>query len=623
MTRTDAWLRIFALASLIFLLRGVCWPRAATEASQGWPAVPPVASYGIRVDLDPEEHVLVARETITYTNRTPDAIDHLVFHLYLNAFRNADTLFLREARGSHRGYGFDPSHPGAMDVLGIRWRGLDLLPRTTVSETLMTTTLPFPLQPGETMILEVEFRAQLPRVFARTGFADTFHMVGQWFPKLAVYEAGRGWNAHPFHANSEFYADFGNYDVAITVPQAYRVGATGVEVGQEPHPDGTVTYRYHAEGVIDFAWTAWPDFREVRRRVGSTEVVLLYAPNHAPYVDRYLEVAERALEAYGAWFGPYPYPRLTIVDVPEAAGGAGGMEYPMLVTAGPPPPFPANLLGDSFPEMVTAHEIAHQWWQSTVATNEAEEPWLDEGFAEYSSIRFLDLYYPVESSRPAFLGRTHLEGAQFQYWLDPTLPVDGRAWDYGATAYALAVYSKPAVILATMERLVGEEQWLSVMRTYYERFRFAHPTAEDFLSVVQEVAGNEMASWLEGLLRSREAFDLAVTELHCVREALYRCEIAVARQGDVALPVEIEVALADGRRLRERWQGNEDTVRLRYTLDVPVVWARVDPEGKIYLDVRPFNNSRTLRPQVGALARILRPWLLGMEQALFFLGGLW
>jgi hypothetical protein len=132
-----------------------------------------------------------------------------------------------------------------------------------------------------------------------------------------------------------------------------------------------------------------------------------------------------------------------------------------------------------------------------------------------------------------------------------------------------------------------------------------------------------MASWLEGLLRSREAFDLAVTELHCVREALYRCEIAVARQGDVALPVEIEVALADGRRLRERWQGNEDTVRLRYTLDVPVVWARVDPEGKIYLDVRPFNNSRTLRPQVGALARILRPWLLGMEQALFFLGGLW
>ncbi|MGB9605977.1 MAG: M1 family metallopeptidase, partial [Bryobacteraceae bacterium] len=314
--------------------------------------------------LEPDTHTLSGQEIVTYTNRTPDSIDALVFHLYLNAFRNEDTLFMREAAGAHRGFAFDPEHPGSVDVRRLTWQDVDLMPRTVIRETLMTTTLPFLLKPGETLTLEAEFEARLPRVFARTGFADRFHMVGQWFPKLGVYEAGRGWSAHPFHANSEFYADFGVYDVAITVPETYRVGATGLEVGREANGDGTVTYRFHAEAVIDFAWTAWPEFQEARRQVGSTEVVLLYAPNHAVYVERYLDVAERALQAYGAWFGPYPYPRLTIVDVPEAAGGAGGMEYPMLVTTGPPTPFPASLLGDSFPEMVTAHEIAHQWWQS-------------------------------------------------------------------------------------------------------------------------------------------------------------------------------------------------------------------------------------------------------------------
>lgn len=622
MARGGVWPRLFTPAWAVALLLGALWSPALPSGSGQWPAVPPVASYRIQVRLDPVAHTLDAHETITYTNRTADTIDRLVFHLYLNAFRDTETLFLRETLGSHRGYGFDPGSPGSVEVERLIWEGEDLLPRTLVRETLMTTTLPVPLEPGDTLSLEVDFRAQLPRVFARTGFADTFHMVGQWFPKLGVYEPGRGWNAHPFHANSEFYADFGNYDVFVTVPEAYRVGATGVEIGHTTNDDGTVTYHFHAEAVIDFAWTAWPDFREARKQVDATEVVLLYAPNHAAYVERYLEVAERALRTYGAWFGPYPYPRLTIVDVPEMAGGAGGMEYPMLVTAGPPTPFPASLLGNSFPEMVTAHEIAHQWWQSTVATNEAEEPWLDEGFAEYSSVRFMDLYYPP-SSRPAFLGDTYLEGTRFQYWLNPSLPADGKAWDYGMTDYAIAVYSKPAVILATMERLTGAERWLAVMHTYYQRYRFAHPRTEDFLGVVREVAGNDAAEWLEGLLRSQEAFDVEVTGLRCSRRAPYACEVDLARRGGVALPVEVQVTFADGRQVWERWEGGQDTVQYRYTGDAPVLWVQADPAAKLCVDTLPYNNSYTLRPQWVALARISRSWLLTVEQWLSFLGGLW
>jgi aminopeptidase N len=214
----------------------------------------------------------------------------------------------------------------------------------------------------------MEFIARLPRVFARTGFYDDFFMVGQWFPKLGVWEEGK-WNAYPFHSNAEFYADFGRYDVTITLPQAYVTGGTGLQIDRQDNLDGTQSIQYLADGVIDFAWTASPDFQIATRQVDGVELLYLYLPEHSWTVERCLDASEEAVRNFSQWYGQYPYPRLTIVDVPDEASGAGGMEYPTLITAGS-----MSLLGfggsglgrlgwEKSLELVTIHEVGHQWWQ--------------------------------------------------------------------------------------------------------------------------------------------------------------------------------------------------------------------------------------------------------------------
>ena len=409
--------------------------------------------------------------------------------------------------------------------------------------------------------------------------------------------------------------------MAITVPEEYVVGATGLPAGRESNADGTVTHRYHAEGVIDFVWTAWPRFQEASRRFGPAEVVLLYPPGHERYVERFFEAAEICLREYGDWYGPYPYPRLTIVDVPENAGGAGGMEYPMLVTAGPPLQWPLSLLEGRFPEDVTVHEIAHQWWQSTVATNEFEEPWLDEGFAEYSMARLLGRFYETDASS---ILDSRLETDLAAYLAMPALPMYGRAWDFSGMEYSVAVYQKPVAVLTTMERLLGEERWLSVLRTYYGRYQFGHPTTEDFLAVVAEVAGEEARDYLEPLVYGRGLVDYAVGGMECAAAGQEEtCTVTISRLGEVALPVEVEVAFADGRHVRETWDGRAESMNYVYTSTAPLEYVQVDPEAKIVLDISPLNNSRTRQLQAGAMLRLAYPWLNVLQHLILTLGGLW
>ncbi len=626
-----SWRRIamFVIALLSFLAPGPP-PGLAQYPGAAWPAVPPVASYRIDVTLDPVAHTLAGREVITYVNRTQDNIPDLAWHLYLNAFRSADTLFNRESGGQSRGYGFDPDAPGRIEVqaLALNTPGgtIDLLPATTFSETLMTTLLPRPLAPGGVLTLTVDFRAQLPRVYARTGFSGDWHMVGQWYPKLGVYQQGRGWNAHPFHANNEFFADFGTYDLAVTAPGGYVVAGNGLPAGTTENPDGTVTHRFHAEAVIDTVWMAGPDYRQARRTVGPTEVVLFYPPAHEATASRYLDAAAVALASYSAWYGPYPYPRLTLVDVPDGAPGAGGMEYPTLVTVGAlDMGLPPGVGTDLIAEMVTVHEIGHQWWQSVVASNEAEEPWLDEGLTEYSALRIFRVAY---GDRPLYeIGPVHITALdldRMQYLLAAETPMVGRSWDLDMLSYGVTAYMKPALVLTTMERLAGEERWLQVMRTYYERYRFAHPTTTDFLDVVEEVAGAEYRQLLDPLVYGRGTLNYQVTGLSCRPAGPdQRCEATVARQGDIVLPVEIEVVYADGLRERQTWDGQEITKTILYERPAAVDSIQLDPDRRLVLDMNWLDNSRTRPVQAVPLARMLGAWLHTIEQWVLMLGGLW
>jgi hypothetical protein len=582
----------------------------------------PVASYAIEVLLDVEAKSLTAHQTITYLNTTDVPIPDLVFHLYLNAFSDKSTLFLREAGERHRGYSWDSEHPGWIEVTQIQLEdGTPLVLEEMADGTLARAELPAPIPPGEAVRLELSFNAQLPRIFARTGYVDDFFMVGQWFPKLGVWEEG-GWNAHPFHANAEFYADFGTYDVAITLPTGYVTGGTGIPVSTTDNGDGTQTVVYHAEDVIDFAWTASPDFLEATRRVEGIELLYLYLPEHEWSVERAMDATEAAVRLYGDWYGAYPYERLTVVDVPDEGQAAGGMEYPTLVTAGT---MDALGLGVTLPggwerslELVIVHEVGHQWWQSMVAFNEAEEPWLDEGFTDYSTVQVMEATYGVDTSflNVGSLEMGYLQVRRMEYLLSPRVTMFGHAWEFeGMMEYGVAAYSKPVVSLTTLQRVLGEERMRTLMRTFFQRYRFAHPTTEDFRAVAEEVAGQDLAWFFEGLVYGKDVLNYMVTDVE-------EHSVTVTREGGLVIPTEVEVTFADGSTLREPWDGAEERVTFTYPDRPAVRRAVVDPDRELLVDLRWADNGLSRRLEVPAWLALVTRVFYNIQSVMLTLGGL-
>ena len=418
-----------------------------------------VVTYTIAAELVPEHQRVKAEMDLVWRNTSDEPVDHLYFHLYMNAFRDEDSSYLREGGGGgKRGDQWEEEHPGSVTVSSMRLAdGRNLwIDGTRMFEapddgneddrTLARVNLPAPVAPGETLALKIAFSTQLPRVLHRTGWAgdpdkpdSLFFMVAQWFPKLAVLrrmpDGKSKWNAHQFHRTTEFFSDYGVYQVSLKVPRNYIVGATGPRIsGPTDNGDGTVTVVHRQEDVHDFAWTASPHFHvhdyhfsfdgfvrdapgdmgariqalleRTARHLGlpveqvkpqkEVDVRILLQPDHAALADRFQWSAAASIACYGIWFGAYPYDVLTIVDPPSGGPSAGGMEYPTLITIYADRTAPEYVTGM---EGVTIHEFGHQFFYGLIGSNEFEEAWLDEGFTSYTDSRvFEEAYGPRKTN---------------------------------------------------------------------------------------------------------------------------------------------------------------------------------------------------------------------------------
>ena len=552
------------------------------------PAAPDVASYRLDVRLDPVAKTVSGTGRITYRNPSQDTLRELWLRLYLRAFSSPDTVWMRESGGTMRGFAAGGSL-GDIEVTRLALPdGADLLASTTVTDTLMRVPLPRPLEPGQSVELDTAWTSTLPRVFARTGYGgrdDTFFMVGQWYPKLAVYDRGR-WDTEPWHARAEFFHDFGDYDVRVTVPREYVVAGAGVPAGDEPAGGSARTVRFTAESVTDFAFAASPDFRTQSARAGDAEVVLYYLPEHEAAVDEYLRAATGSLEAFSAWYGAYPYTRLTVVDVPDNAGGAGGMEYPTLITGGT---FGLPI-GSGIIAQVTAHEIAHQWWPMQTATDEAREPWLDEGLAEYSGSRYMFEVGQKLGWGGRGIGTQTFERGQFS--LAAETPATLPAWEYPEARYGGAVYSKTALGLWTLEGVVGAAPFRAAMRDYLERYRWQHPTGQEFRASLERSLGQELDWLFDDFLGGTGAVDYAAGG---IEQTAAGSTVRVERQGAVPVPVDVELTTASGARQIRVWDGREQSVTWSFPATDPVVRVVVDPGEKLKAELDRLDNGMATR----------------------------
>ena len=476
-----------------------------------------ITDYQLQAKLDAEAHRVEGRARVTWRNRTQRSVDTLPFHLYMNGFRADDTAWMSEARGKHRGQKRKKGSWGYIDIkrvaklgqgstseleaLGSDARGSELAWKEDAEPSTMTVSLPGPVQPGEAITVEIDFVTQLPHVFARTGYHEDFHMVAQWFPKLGVLEEDAGWQAHTFSLNGEFYADFGNYEVQLDVPEEMVVGATGIQVGEaEAHEAGRKTVNYLAHMVHDFAWTADPDFVEHWGEHEGIRIRQLIQKEYVGDVDAHLEAQKETLDSMQARFGPYPWSTITIVHAPEGGGGAGGMEYPTLYTTSDI--YHSPVRGVIFDERMsgiftTVHEFGHQYFQGLLASNEEAQPWLDEGMNTLSN--YLTMIDWRETPDPwvvqLFGHPLHLSDmsrlAVSESLYDP-VDQDAAAFRALIPSYGAMVYQKTAAIMMTLRNIVGHEAFDAALKAYALEHRFGHPKGSDLESVLVRELGAQL-----------------------------------------------------------------------------------------------------------------------------------
>lgn len=574
------------------------------------PAAPPKLSYRIGVQLDPRSHQLHGRLSLRMLNHTETALRELRLHLYLNAFASTKTLFWRSSGGTHRGLAADRDGPGWIRIEAITADGRPARARRLFDGTVAAIALPVPLPAGRQLELKMRFSAQLPRIFARTGYADDFHFVAQWYPKLAFLRDDGTWQARAFHVNEEFFARFADYRVAIELPRRFAIGATGTREAAVAIPDGRRRVTYSARRVVDFAFAAWPDLSKTTRRLDDVEVELLSVPGRDDQRPRQLALIREGLHRLQRWLGRYPYARLSVVDVPTMARGAGGMEYPTLFTTWIPSWAPRGI--HAFDEL-TLHELTHQYFQGLVATNEVEHPWLDEGVTTYVSATILDELFGADRSFVDFAGVRlgQLEKSRLhQLRTRPPQPIGQPARSLGERAYGPTVYGRTAALLYAVESLIGKSRMLAALGRYVRQTAFSHPDPSALRRALRDAAPEAQRSTVEALLAAElDRGEPVGYALRCSRDA-----ITALRRGRVALPLQIEWHDDRGRRHLERWDGRAK----RHHLATPGLRrARLGPARRLGLDDNPLDDA--CEP-AGSSASVALRALSVLQQALQLVG---
>lgn len=585
-----------------------------------------IASYALEATLDAAAKQIRGSGRITFINTGPDSLSEIWIRLYLNAFRSADTSWMREAAGGFRESVFDSRFPGWIRVEGLvdarTGDALTLPSGGDTGETIVQVPLAMPLPAGQKLELTVRWTSQLPKVFARTGFAGNFIFAGQWYPKLAAYDRGR-WDTEPWHANSEFFADYGSYDLTLTVPAAYVTGANGVRGSETENADGTTTTAYHSERVTDVAWTAWPSFQRLVRTViavdKSVDIELLLPPGEVESADRHFTAARIALDSFSHWYGVYPWAKLTVVAPPPEAAGAGGMEYPGLVTTGTSLRLPFGLTeGIRDVEVTTVHEIAHQWFPMQVQSNESAEAWLDEGFADYLTIRALGRTKSPDASIVDLpfgrLGYASVQRALF-LGISARAPVALPSWQYPSFyAYGATVYGKGSLALLTLERQYGDERFTAALRAYADRWRWRHPATADLQTSLESSLGQSLDSFFRGFIRGDWVVNYRVGSIEGTKAV-------IEREGEAPIPVDIRIDLADGGDPIERhWDGQDRRLDLD-TGGRTIAAVSVDPENKLLLELDRSDNVLQLNPSPGPMIAAAGRWQ-GMLHMILQLVGL-
>ncbi len=633
--------------------------------AKGDPLSDRIANYNMVIELDTATKRLDAFSEILWKNLSTDTITKLQFHLYYNAFKNTESTFMLK-----RDMFADMMDGGLQNDCKWSWTEITSLTDTAGNEltnemhfiapddgnpndqTVLEVPLAIAVLPGEQIELKMKWEAKIPGTMPRTGHNKDFYFMVQWFPKLGVYEAegvrnapaGR-WNCHQYHSKGEYYADFGVYDVAIKVPKGFKLGGSGELVSMKEEGEMNV-WKFHAEDIIDFAWTASPHFEIQKNEWEGVKINLFTYPEHAYLADRYLNTIKSALSYMSEHLMKYPYPELTIVNPPIHGMYSGAMEYPTLITAMGLSSIPKGI---KILETLTVHEFIHQYFMQMVASHEVEEPWMDEGFTTFYEGRVLDNYMGEQNSTIDLLGinvgNKEYNRIEFFGESNPKIASNNRrSWQFKHGGYGPVSYNKTAIWLNTLEGLVGIESMDEIMHTYFHRWKFKHPCGANFEEVVDEVVAknhsaqfeNGMKWFFDQVLRSTETCDYTVASIsnelirpkagffkldeNCLPlknvkdgEAQVKSTVILNRLGELKFPVDVAIHFSNGETINKIWDGIDRSFDYSFEGDYKITSVEIDPERKIYIDKNFINNSKVVKPEQNGIRKYLVHFMTSLQ----------
>ena len=462
--------------------------------------------YLIDVTLNDKEKTLDAFEKITYTNNSPDTLSFIWFHLWPNAYKNDRTAFSDQLleNGNTSFYFADKEQRGYINKLNFKIDNVTAKVEDHPSYIdVVKLLLPTPLAPDNTITITTPFHVKLPFNFSRGGYDGESFQITQWYPKPAVYDR-YGWHPMPYLDQGEFYSEFGNFDVRITVPQNYVVAATGelqnedekqwlirrkneavksynVKKAPVQKPVQTIvptkTLNYKQANVHDFAWFANKDFivdyDTCNIADNVVEVFSFYTPAQKEIWKNSIQYANDALHFYAEEVGLYPYKTASVVQGSESFGG--GMEYPTITVISP---------SSSAKELdiTIAHELGHNWFYGILASNERQHPWMDEGMNSFYEYKYTSRKYGKDKTMELLF--------QTKAFNKTDQPIETRSEDFSQINYGLVAYHKTAEWMKFIEQKLGEEGFKEMMHEYFEAWKFKHPQPEDFKTIAAKRLGD-------------------------------------------------------------------------------------------------------------------------------------
>ena len=556
--------------------------------------------YNMNVDMDVETYKYTGEQTLVYTNNSPDTLNNVYYHLFFNAFQpgsemdvHSRTISDPDSRVMDRISKLQPDEIGYLKITNLKQDGLALTSETV--GTVLEVKLAKPIMPGEKTTFTLNFEGQVPVQIRRSGRNNKEGValsMTQWYPKLAEYDF-EGWHADPYIAR-EFLGVWGDFDLTLTINKDYVVGSTGYLKDEKILKNNKKQLHFVAPRVHDFTWAADPDYIHDTLEMPNGPVLHFYYKSTLPKdrLESWKKLQPKTAELmnyFSTNIGTYPYKQYSVIQ-----GGDGGMEYGMCTLITGNRSF-GSLVG------VTAHELAHNWFQFLLASNESVHPWMDEGFTSYISDLANDEVMNKNADNPAAPAYdSYISYANSGIEQPLTTHADRYAYN---SAYSNSAYNKGEVFIAQLEYVIGEENLQKTIKRYFNEFAFKHPTPLDFIRTAEKVSGLELDWYLTDFGQTTNTIDYAV-------KVIKNNNVVLQRIGLMPMPIDLTVTYDDNTMERfyiplRIMRGEKPTTA---TVIADWAWAypfyafqtekavrsvTIDPENKM-ADVDKSNNTGTV-----------------------------